>query len=54
MSVEFHDGASQVWYPGGYEQPPRRQIVVKLSAAAFHEPKYVLYHFAHECVYLLL
>lgn len=53
LGVEFNNGAPQVWFPGGFEQPPRRHIAIKLSRDAFVEEKRAVYQLAHECVHLL-
>lgn len=53
LGVEFHNGPPQVWFPGSFEQPPRRHIAIKLSREAFFEEKRAVYQLAHECVHLL-
>jgi hypothetical protein len=53
LGVEFHDDVPQVWFPGSGDYPPRRHIVIMLSAAAFSNEKQAIYQLAHECVHLL-
>ncbi|HCR4046033.1 TPA: hypothetical protein OOF41_004265 [Citrobacter freundii] len=53
VGVEFHDDSPQVWFPGGYETPPRKHIAISLSASAFSDRQRTVYQLAHECVHLL-
>lgn len=53
VGIEFHAGQPQVWFPGGYETPPRKHIAICLGAGAFSNRERTVYQLAHECVHLL-
>ena len=53
VGVEFHNAVPQVWYPGSYEDPPRKHIAISLSSETFTDRQRTVYQLAHECVHLL-
>jgi len=53
VGIEFHAGQPQVWFPGGYETPPRKHIAICLSAETFSDRQRTVYQLAHECVHML-
>jgi len=53
VGFEFRDGVPHVWFPGGYDSPPRKHIAISLSAETFSDRQRTVYQLAHECVHLL-